>query len=110
MIFQNKGSKTGQRTQNQANPSEIQERSPRKITLITHPLYTAEFAKDRTRQILSSKFESSQSIGFESDDYKEIVDNSAIAHICSYEDILTDKIDNIIINGVSTIGGKILFQ
>ena len=46
--------------------------------------------------------------GSESYGSSVIVDNSANDNICSEEYMFTDKIDPIIYNGVSTIGGKYL--
>ena len=50
--------------------------------------------------------EYSEYIEFISDGPTVIVYNSANSHICSEEDMFTDKIDPIISNGVVTIGKK----
>ena len=53
---------------------------------------------------------SSEQVVFESYWSQLAVDNYANAHICSDEDILTDKIGSIISNGVGIIGGKDFIQ
>ena len=50
--------------------------------------------------------ESSEQVVFESDESSVIFHNYANDHICSKEEILTDNIDPIIYNGMTTIGRK----
>ena len=54
--------------------------------------------------------ESPENFGFESDGYSAIVDHYANAHILSEEEIITDKIDPIISNLVTTVVEKILLE
>ena len=66
------------------------------------------FPKDGICHILSSRVESSESIGFDSYGYAVMVDNSANGHIFSEEDTLTNTIEAIISNGVANIGRRYL--
>ena len=54
--------------------------------------------------------ESLEQVGFNSDVSSVIVDNYDNSHICSDEDIFTDKIEPIIYNGVVTIGEIYYFK
>ena len=67
-------------------------------------------SKDRICHIISSRVEYSEQVWFEYDVLKVIFENSANSHIFSEEDILTDKIEPVISNGVATIGGGYTIQ
>ena len=56
--------------------------------------------------ILSSRVESSEIIGFDSDGYIVIIDDYANSHLCSEKDTFTNKIYTIITNGMETICGN----
>ena len=67
-----------------------------------------KFSKDRIWHTLSSRDESSEQVGFDSDRSTVIVDKSANAYIFSDEDMFTENIEPTISNRVATIGGKYL--
>ena len=66
------------------------------------------FWKDRICYILSSRAESLEHIGFDSDGSTVIVDSSENAPVCSEEDMFNDKIEPLICNRLADICGKYL--
>ena len=92
------------RIQIQVSSVENQRNKPPKFHTKNKPFVSCTISKDWICHILSSWVESSEQVGFDSNGSTVIVDNSENDHICSEEDMFTDKIDPIIYNGVATIG------
>ena len=65
---------------------------PHKGQTKNRPFVFFTISKDRICNILSSRVEYSEQVGFESDVSSVIVDNSENTHILSYEYMFTDKI------------------
>ena len=83
-------------------------KNPPKVHNKNIPFVLCTISNDRIYHILSSRVESSEKFGFESDGSSVIVDNYANAHIYSEEYMFTKNIEIIISNGVENIGGKYL--
>ena len=93
---------------NKSKPSWKARNKPRKCHTKTRPFVFCTISKYGMFQILSSRVESSEKVGFDSYGSSVIFDKYVKAQIWSEEDMFNDKIEPIISNGVATIGGKYL--
>ena len=89
-----------------SNPSWKARKKTSKEHTKNRPFGFCIISKDRICNILSSRVESSEQVGFESDGSSVIVDKSENYQILPEKDMFTDKIEPIIYNGVANIGGK----
>ena len=89
---------------NQGTPSWKARKKPPKGYNKNRPFVFFKISKDSICHILYSRAQYSEQVGFDSAGLIVIVDNSANAHIFSEEEMLTNKIEPVVSNGVATIG------